>query len=110
MRRIRLLPLLLLLPLAAALGEPAAAPDEPERNTRRLEKWRADPAHYERLKRDLLAFKALPPEKQERLRQLDRELREHEHEREVLQRFAAWFDRLGEDDRRRVEAAGTRDE
>ena len=67
----RLLPLLLLLALLAvlpstALPEPngswqeAAREDALRHNRRLLEKWRADPEHYQRLQRDLKAFWELP--------------------------------------------------
>jgi hypothetical protein len=104
---------LLLLPIAAALAE--SAPDDTERNARRLEKLRADPAVYDRLKRDLRAFCAMSAEKQEQLRQLDRDLHDQDsatqrHLWDVLERFSAWLEHLPEEDRRRIETAASRDE
>src|SRR5438132_1209207 len=100
MRVLRLLLGLLMLPIAAALAESAS--DDQERNGRRLEKLRADPAVYDRLKRDLRAFHALSHDKQERLRQLDKELHEQDsssqrHLWEVLDRFNVWLEHLPEE-------------
>jgi hypothetical protein len=105
--------LLFVLAGLAAAAAAAHAPDggELERNRRLLEKWKADPEHYERLKRDLAAFHALPIEYQERLRELDRQLHETDPDTQarlwaVLERYVAWVDRLPEADRVRiVEAA-----
>ncbi len=85
-------------------------------NARLVEKYRRDdPAYYKRLRRDLDAFYRLPAETQERMRRLDRTLREQDsatqrHLWEVLDRFNAWLDRLPEEDRRRVEGASSREE
>src|SRR5205085_922617 len=68
----RLLLLTILLAGAApAVSLPEPTPEELEANRRLLERYRADPEHFTRLKRDLKAFAALPPERQARLRQLD---------------------------------------
>jgi hypothetical protein len=109
---------LLLVPFALALPAPAkpdAPPDDRERNRRLLERWRADPDHYARLKRDLKAFCELPAEEQERLRKLDRELHEGDPRAQrrlwgVLERYAAWFDRLPEEEQRQIREAADRGE
>src|SRR5579885_128116 len=115
-RRIALAGLCLALAVPAfGLSEPAGEGTVPaaEQNRRLLEKWRADPEHYARLKRDLADFRALPPEQQARLRQLDRELHADDPSGQgqllrVLERYVAWLDRLPEPDRERIRsAAGT---
>jgi hypothetical protein len=93
-----------------ALSGPSAR--ELEQNRRLLARWKEDPAHYARLKADLQAFRALPPERQASLRQLDRELHEQDpvirtqlwH---VMDRYAAWLDRLPPEQRARVLEAPT---
>src|SRR6266852_2479562 len=79
-------------------------------NRRLLDKWRRDPDHYARLKRDYKAFQDLPSEKRDRLRELDRDLRDEDVDtqarlRRVMDRFVEWVDRLPEVDRARIEAA-----
>src|SRR5438093_9751536 len=91
-----------------AVSEPTA--EELQANRRLLARWRADPEHYARLRRDYRAFIALPAEKRERIRELDRDLREEDlttqaHLLRVLDRYSAWLERLADDDRARVEAA-----
>ncbi len=105
--------LFLLMALLAALG--AAVPDGgAERNRQVLERWRQDPDHYARLQRDLRAFYALPPDRQERIRRLDRRLHELPPDKQrrlwgVLERYAAWLERLPEEDQRRLAAAAPED-
>jgi len=88
---------------APVLALPEASSDDLEHNRKLLEKWRQDPGHYARLKEDLRAFAALPPEKQERLRKLDQELHEEDSATQtrlwrVLDRYVTWLDRLKETD------------
>jgi hypothetical protein len=115
MRRFRPLILATLL-LAAALpvlAFPESAPDEPaDRGRRLIDKYRADPERYARLERDFLA---LPADRQERIRQFDRALYDLPRDKRqrlwgVLQRYTAWVERLPEEDRKQIEAAGDRDE
>jgi hypothetical protein len=104
------------LPVLLVVAFPAlATQDEGESNQRLLERWRADPAHYARLQRDLKAFWALPAEKRDRLRQLDHSL--HEGEPAVrtrlwasLERYSAWLERLPQAQRRLIENAPDRQE
>ena len=79
-----------LLPLAAlalatapigALSEPGA--DELAQNRQLWEQWKGDAAHLEQLRRDWKALRALSPERQARLRQLDRELHADEGARQA---------------------------
>src|SRR5258708_39217936 len=77
------------------------APDETETNARLLERWRSDPEHYARLQADLRAFAQLPPERQERLRQLDPQLHEtasitQKRPWSGMERYTAWDDHLSE--------------
>jgi hypothetical protein len=104
--------------LAAALsGSPAVkgeAADESigpdlEQNRRLLEQARNDPQHYERLQRDFRTFLSLPAERQDRLRQLDREVHRKDATgarlSRVLQRYKGWLERLSPEQRQRIEQA-----
>jgi hypothetical protein len=100
---------LLTLPTCAP-APPGPAPRGLERNRRLLARWKEDPAHYARLKADLQAFEALPPDRRATLRQLDDELHDQDpvirtqlwH---VMDRYATWLDRLPTADRDRILAA-----
>jgi hypothetical protein len=81
--------------------------DELERNRRLLDKWKANPDHYQRLKRDLNAFYALPAARQEQIRDLDRQLHEADPETQtrlwgVMERYSVWLEQLPEPERRAV--------
>jgi hypothetical protein len=87
-----------------------SASDEAEQNQRLLEKWREDPAHYAWLKQQLQDFLSLPAERQERMRALDRALRDEDSATSVrllrvMERYSEWLQRLPEVDRKRIEAA-----
>ncbi len=80
-------------------------------NWRLLRRWKEDPEHYARLQREWKAFHALPPERQERMRQLDRDLYAADAVTQqrlwgVLERYSTWLDQLPATDRGRIEAAG----
>jgi hypothetical protein len=118
MKRSRFLGAILLFLTAAvpvlAFVDPPSDPDELELNRRRLEKWRSDPEHYQRLQRDLKAFWELPAEKRGRLRQLDRSLHEADSFTQkrlwaVLERYSNWLERLPEPERKKVEGADRAD-
>jgi len=84
--------------------------DPVEQNRRLIEKLRAEPERYERLKRDLKAFLALPADRQARLRQLDQALHasdpeEQERLWQIMDRYVTWLERLPEKDRRPVDEA-----
>src|SRR5262249_10967432 len=103
--RSRLAALLLLAALALPLW--AADGDDLERNARLLERWRADSDHYARLQRDLDGFRALPRDRQEKIRRLDRELHECDPQTrkrlwETLEHYAAWLDGLPEAERQQI--------
>ncbi len=116
MRRfVPLLAAILLGAVVPVLAVSGPAPDEVEHNRRLLDRYRADPDHYARLLRDLRAFQALPPDRQEQMRQFDRELYDQDPEAqtrlwEVLERYTDWVNRLPEADQRRIEQAADRNE
>jgi len=96
--------------LAATPGHESASVDL-ERNRQLLQKWKTDPEHYARLRSDLEAFWALPEEKRQRLRRLDRDLHQLDAKAQkelwtVVERYRLWLDRLAEEDRRQIEDAG----
>ena len=81
-----------------------------EQNRRLVEKWRADPDHFARLKRDHAAFQALSLERQARLRQFDHDLHDEDPATQarlmaVLERYVAWLEKLDDGDRAWVESA-----
>ena len=97
----RLVPLLLAVLFLGAvipvLAVSESCADQLDHNRRLVDKYRADPEqeHYARLLRDLRAFQAVPPERQERMRQFDRELHEQDSATqsrlyEVLERYSDW--------------------
>jgi hypothetical protein len=84
-----------------------------EQNRQRLEKLHADPEHFARLRRDYQSFKALPPERQAQLRQLDHEFHAEDSATQarlwaVLERYVAWLEKLPEGDRAWIESAPDR--
>jgi hypothetical protein len=112
MRRTWHVPVLLAVLVAAAPVLAVAETSDEELRTNRLllARWRSDPEHYARLKRDYKAFAKLPSEKRDTLRELDRDLRDEDPNTQarlmrVLNRYVAWLDRLVEEDRARVDAA-----
>jgi hypothetical protein len=94
-----------------ALAVPEPAPEEQDRNRVLLESWRSDPEHLARLRRDLKAFWELPDAERERLRRFDRDLQATDAKtqlrlRGVMERYAAWLERLSDSDRQQIAAAG----
>lgn len=97
----------LVLILAGAVAALGADSEEFAHNRRLLERWKADPEHYQRLRRDLLAFHALPIERQEQLRQLDRELHSGNLATQtrrwgVLDRYVTWLEKLPSEERQAI--------
>jgi hypothetical protein len=83
-----------------------------DRNRRLLERWKADPEHYDRLMHDLRAFAELPPDRQESMRKLDRALHHEDLTTQtrlwtVLSRYRAWMDTLTPADREDILSAPT---
>jgi hypothetical protein len=116
--RIQLRALFLLIGLAVAVRVFAVydgpAPEEPqkvlEHNRRLLEKWRGDPEHMQRLQADYQAFLALLPDRQARLRKLDKDLHAEDPAMQarlwtVLERYTSWLEKLPEGDRNWIESA-----
>jgi hypothetical protein len=101
--------LLVLVGLIAAAGADVPESDDLGQNRRLLEQWKADPEHYQRLRRDLADFYALPLHRQEQIRQLDRDLHTDKAERDrlwrVMERYTRWLEKLAPADRRLVQEA-----
>src|SRR6266436_7281312 len=103
----RFLPLFLL--VALPLVVLADGNDDQERNRKLLEKAKSDPQRYARLLQDLQAFLALPEEKQQELRKLDRDLHDEDSAgyarlQRVLERYSDWLQRLPEAERKKLES------
>jgi hypothetical protein len=95
---------LVLAPLAA-LSQ--LTPEERAENLRQVEKWRADPDHFARLRSDARAFLDWPPARQEQVLKLDRQLHalgasNQAHLLEVARRYTDWLDGLPEAERQRI--------
>jgi hypothetical protein len=96
--------------MMAFLALADAPVDDQEWNRSQLEKWKADPEHYSRLRHDLAAFAALPMERQAQLRQLDHALHEEDSAtyarlRRTLERYHDWLRTLPEAERAKIENA-----
>jgi hypothetical protein len=84
-----------------------------DENRELLAKWKQDPEHMARLKRNQAAFRRLSPEAQDRLRKLDHDLTEEtpgirRRLEDVQRRYSAWLGSLSEDQRRSIESAPDR--
>lgn len=105
----------LILVLVALIGASPLSPsdsDTLDRNRQRLDRWRAEPERYRQLLADLRDFFALPPDRQQQLREVDAKLHALGPTRQarlwtVLERYDAWLDELPEAARRRVLDAAT---
>lgn len=99
--------------LAAVLATVAWAVDVPgdeAGNRKLLALWKTDPDHVARLKQNLKAFRSLPSDQQEQLRELERGLQQlHPSKqprlRTVMENYAGWLSRLPEPDRQKVNDA-----
>lgn len=106
----RRLSLLTFLGFAAVLFAVDPSGDEAA-NRKLLAHWQLnDPDRMRRLEANLLAIRALPAEKQERLRQFDRTFQELDTATQsrlkgVMERYTGWLSRLPSDERARVNAA-----
>jgi hypothetical protein len=97
------------LPVPACADSPG---DDQESNHRLLEKWKADPEHYTRLRYDLSTFLALPVERQAQLRELDRALHEENSAtyarlRRTLERYHEWLRTLPQAERQKLDSLPT---
>lgn len=106
MRRPQWLAIILACLLSLAFATPQGS-DEMEHNRRLLVKYKGDPEHYQRLRRDLGAFYALAAGRQEQIRDTDRQLHEADPVTQArlwgtLERYHAWLEQLPEAERRAV--------
>jgi hypothetical protein len=113
MRRAKLLLLVLAFGAIATLAVTAADGDGPR--ARLLEIKGTDPERYSRIRKNYERFRAMPAAQQERLRTLDRQLHEEDSQTrarlmQVMDDYAAWFTRLPDEDRRRIQSTTTADE
>lgn len=104
-RRLGMLLFLIVLPLLVAAEGNG---NDLDRNVRLLLRWKQDPEHYARLKRDYREFMLADPEYQARLRRLDGQLRALPIEEEgrllrVMERYGAFVESLSEADRERLQ-------
>lgn len=95
---------LVALPLAAPAD---VNPQEQAQNARNVEKWRADPALFARLRAEAAAFLEMPAARQEQLLKLDQDLHALPPANKarllrVARRYSAWLERLPEADRQRI--------
>ncbi len=92
-----------------------SAAEELQQNRQLLDRYRKnEPGRYARLQRDLRQFLDLAPERQARLREIDRQVHEQgaSSAYRLLQATALyvdWLDRLSPKDRQRIERAPDRD-
>jgi hypothetical protein len=105
-------PTLLLSGLIVSLALGASEQEELERNERLLERWRADPEHYQRLRRDLKAFYGLPRSRQTQMRALDQQLHATDSQTQArlwgtLERYNTWLAGLTESQRQQIATAPT---
>jgi hypothetical protein len=99
--------------LGALVG--ADAPSDREDALRRLEELRGQPAAYERMQKDLVAFYELPPERREELRRLHQAVQDKDQSTrqellEGLERYADWRERLSEEERHQIDSASSKAE
>jgi hypothetical protein len=76
----------------------------------RLEELRGQPAAYERMRLDLLAFYELSPERRNQIRSLHQAIQDKDPEvrqklLEGLERYADWRERLSEEERQQIDSA-----
>jgi hypothetical protein len=100
-------PLLITLFVAAVAAAALPARDAVEMRPSRRS---SDPDRSDRLKQYLAAFRRLPPDAQERVRQLDKDVQEEDAATRarlvgVMERYALWLSRLSAADRQRIQAA-----
>lgn len=82
-------------------------PGDEATNRKLLAVWKSDPEKMDRIKQNLRAFRALPPDVQERLQKLDRDLHTQDSTdqarlRGVMERYAGWLSRLNAEQRQRI--------
>lgn len=108
--RVRLLLLGALFTTITLCADAADLPGDETTNRKQLELYQADPAHMERLRQNLTAFRAMSKDDRDRLRQLDKDLYEKDELdrkrlRGIMERYANWVARLRDEDRAKLSAA-----
>lgn len=103
-------PILFLAGFACPLVLAGPEADELARNRRLLDKWKADPDHRRRLEADFKAFYALPAERQEQLRDLDRQLHDADPMTQsrlwaAMERYSKWLTQRDEAERKAIDEA-----
>jgi uncharacterized protein YqeY len=99
--------------LTLAISAPGS--DGEGRQKHLLEIRDSDPERYARIQKNFERFRAMPPEQQEKLRQLDRQLHDEDSQTQarlmrVMDAYAAWFTRLPDADRQHIKSAATAEE
>lgn len=112
MRVSRLSMILAIGPVCTALVLAASPGVDVEENRKLLREWQVNqPSEYQRIRRNYDRFRALPEERRERIRQLDRDLHRQPAAAErlgrVLDEYSVWLTRLPAGDRERIESAAT---
>ena len=100
----------LLMTLFVAAAAAALLPARDVADDRRPVRRATDPDQRDRLKQYAAAFRNLSSEAQDRIRQLDKELKEENEATRtrltgVMERYALWLSRLSDADRKRIQAA-----
>ncbi len=110
-------PLLGFVGLVALVGALAGAdaPSDREDALRRLEELRGQPEAYEQMRKDLVAFYELPPQRREELRRLHQAVQDKDQSTrqellEGLERYADWRERLSEEERHQIVSASSKAE
>lgn len=91
-----------------ALSDPEA--NERERNQKAVENARKHPDYHARLKQELLYFRSLSPERQAKLRKLDKDLyakksAEYVRLERVLERYSRWYRSLSAEEKKSIDSA-----
>lgn len=105
----RSLVLAFLLTVFSACALAVDLPGDETTNKKTLALLQADPAHLERLRQNLAAFRNLPKDRQEQYRKFDKMLHDHDaleraRLRGIMERYASWVGRLRDEDRARLDA------
>lgn len=100
--------------IAAAPPQAPLASDDLEINRRYLDRLRQDPERYQLLLDSLREFNGLSADRQQRIRQLDRDLRDETSAAQArllhtAERYAEWLERLTPEQQRRIKDAPDKD-
>lgn len=96
--------------IAAAPPQGPLSSDDLETNRRYLDRLRQDPERYHLLLDSLREFNGLPADRQQRIRQLDRDLRDETSAAQArllhtAERYAEWLEHLTPEQQRRIKDA-----